>query len=177
MAKYVVSTILLVIVAILYLGYRMGLHQNVNVELQTEGPFYLLHAPHIGPYHMIVPTIETVEKYVKAHGGDCRFSFGEYLDDPKTVAEDRLRSRGGCFVDSSWKDKTGGYQLDERPPRRYLVLKFSGSPGVAPLVVYPRAEREMRLQKLKPEGAVIERYEILGDKSGETTYFFPVAPM
>lgn len=177
MLKYITITVLIVIAGIISLCFRLGVFKNVSVRVAMEEPFDLIFAEHTGPYHKIVPVIEKVETWVRSNGGKCNISFGEYLDDPKLVPEDRLKSRGGCVAEPgiNWAERLQSnpeIKFESRPSGKYLVLWWDGSPSLAPLLVYPKAEREARERGLKISGPVLEFYQILGQKEGVTRYLF-----
>lgn len=156
---------------------RIGAFKEVTIETGERGPYKVVSRLHEGAYHRIAPVIEEVEKWARANGEKCQFSFGEYLDDPQAVDEDRLRSNGGCVVDKDWS--TGlpeGYVTREIAKRHYLVANFEGAPGIGPLRVYPRAMEEIEKLGKKVEGPIIEMYEVLSDKAVRTTYLFPISP-
>ncbi|MEK7357621.1 MAG: GyrI-like domain-containing protein, partial [Bdellovibrionota bacterium] len=151
--------------------------KEVTIEVSEQGPYKVVSHEHTGAYHLIAPVILDVEKWAKANGESCRFSFGEFLDDPKVVDEDRLKSSGGCVVEKDWS--TGlpaGHVYREISRRTYLVAKFDGAPGIGPMKVYPRAMRAIEERGKKLEGPVIEMYEVLPGDQVITTYLFPIQP-
>jgi AraC family transcriptional regulator len=173
--KYILAT--LGLIAALFLGVYIyvGGYKPVTTEITDKGPFRLVYKAHLGAYHKIGVVLEEVEKWAKANGEICKLTFGEYLDNPKIVDEDRLQSHGGCLVDKSWTSGLPeGFQYREIPKREYLAAVFEGAPSIGPMKVYPRADSIMREQGYKPDGAVIETYEILSPKTVETRYYFPI---
>lgn len=155
---------------------RVGAFKDVAIEVGERGPFKVVSKRHDGAYHKIVPVIEEVEKWARANSEPCRLSFGEFLDDPKVVDEDRLKSNGGCVVEKTWESGLPeSYSYREIPQREYLVAKFDGAPGIGPLKVYPRATREIEALGRKVDGPIIEMYEILPGDRVLTTYLFPLA--
>jgi effector-binding domain-containing protein len=130
MLKYFLATLLIVTLAVFTLIYRLGGFMNVDVEFKEEGPFQIAYQTHLGPYHTIVATIEAVEREVKSKGDPCRFSFGEYLDDPKTTAEDRLRSRGGCFVEANSSLLTNGMKTSGNVTEKSVTINANGDSAI-----------------------------------------------
>lgn len=166
----VLATILTLVVALLL---YVGAFKPVTVAIEEAGPFRMVYKSHIGPYHKIVPTIEEVEKWAAANGEPCTISFGEYLDDPRVVDEDRLRSFGGCLVEGDWTDRLPeGFQFKEVPRQEYVTAIFTGAPSISPLKVYPKAFKYMESMNLKHEGAIIEMYEKLPNSGIRTRYLF-----
>ena len=153
----------------------VGAYKPVQTEIGDAGPYRLLYKKHLGPYHEIVKTLNEVEAWAHEHGEKCSLTFGEYIDNPKLVAEDRLESNGGCVVENAFT--TGlpeGFAYREIPKREYLMATFDGAPSIGPLKVYPKADKIMEHQGLQPDGSVIEVYEILSSKAVKTRYYFPV---
>lgn len=175
------STLALAIAAAGSLAYRLGAFKDVQVERRFDGPYFAVSKEHMGAYHKIATIISEVEAWAKANGEPCLLSFGEYFDNPETVDEDRLRSRGGCLT-SNDKIKTlassgqlpVGYSAASIAARDALVANFAGSPAIGPWKVYPKVMADMKTLDLELNGPVLEIYEILSPTSGRTRYVFPV---
>lgn len=156
--------------------FKLGVHKDVHLTRLDEGPFRQVYKLHVGPYHKTVSTIVAVEEWAKSAGEKCELSFGEYLDNPKQVDEDRLQSNGGCFVtgDYSAAALPKDFKYREIARRNYIVATFAGSPSIAPYKVYPKA-----LEYFKKEigrdftGAVMEVYKIVSEKEVDTKYYLP----
>ena len=167
------------LVLFLYLFQYTGAFKNVVVATDMRGPYSVIYKDFTGPYHKIVPTIEEVETWSKAHGLKCRLSFGEYFDDPNQVEEGRLHSRGGCLIDSLAGEKLNvelpqDFKTDIIASTKAVVALFDGAPGIGPLKVYPKAEDYILKNNLKKKGSVLEIYEIFDQKSMQTTYIWPI---
>lgn len=161
----------------IFLANYLGAFKGVDISRQTQGPFKTVYLEHVGPYHKVNKVIEQVENYMKTQNYTCGRTFGEYLDDPRTVEEARLRSRVGCLVETVPQNMPEGFLSGEIPQRNYVVAVFTGSPGIGPLKVYPRVNDFMSREGLKQSDAVIEIYEIhsITEKNAmTTTYLFPV---
>lgn len=178
MGKVFLATVGLFAAAAAWFLFRVGYFSPVASSVESISALSLVFLDHVGPYHLIVPKIDEVERKVQKLNLKCQ-SFGEYLDDPKSMAEDRLRSRGGCIVGESelntikrnaaFSDSQSKFET--RAPFRALTLKWSGAPSFSPLVVYPRAHQELTARGLKPLGPVMELYDLA---KGETTYYFAI---
>ena len=173
------------VVFILYLSQYTGAFKDVLVSADQRPALQIIYKDHTGAYHKIVSTIEEVETFAKSKGLKCRLSFGEYFDNPDTVEEGRLRSRGGCVIDplvaeeavTVEKLKTDlpkDFKTDILPATKAVVALFSGAPGIGPLKVYPKANDYIEKDKLVRKNNVIEIYEIFDAKSMQTTYIWPV---
>ncbi len=175
--KYLVSlTVLVVVGLIASLMLRLGSFKEVKLTEGERGPYKQVFKKHVGGYHRIVPVLEEVEKWVKANGEPCLLTFGEFIDDPDVVIEDRLRSTAGCFVEKKWDlVLPAGFGYREIPVYRYVIAEFDGAPSIGPIKVYPRAKDYIAAHNLKQVGPTYEIYEILSPERVKTTYLFPVA--
>ena len=118
------------------------------------------------------------EAWAKSIGEKCAISFGEYIDNPETTDEDRLRSRGGCVLSSAevlnGKSLPAGYSIANYDKRLAVVATFGGSPSIGPWKVYPKAKEFIEAERLSIAGPVLELYEVLSPTTGRTRYVFPV---
>ncbi|MGZ3770591.1 MAG: AraC family transcriptional regulator [Bdellovibrio sp.] len=176
--KYVLFFVLVAIISFsLFLANYLGAFKGVDISIAQQGPLKTVYMEHVGPYHKVNKIIEKVETYMKSRGITCGRTFGEYLDDPQTVEEARLRSKVGCIVENPPPNLPEELKVGEIPARKYVVAVFTGSPGIGPLKVYPRVSDFMVKNNLKQTGAVVEIYEIQSIKEKNamtTTYLFPV---
>ena len=174
--KYIILFALFVVAGfVLSLFFRLGAFREVTINTGNEGPLRIVYKVHIGAYHKIVPVIQEVETWAKAHGEPCRLSFGEYIDDPANSVEDRMHSNGGCLVEKVWAqtDLPADFIYREIPPRTYVKAEFDGAPSIGPLKVYPRVKKFMQEKNYRPAGPVIETYEVLPGDKVVTRYLFP----
>jgi AraC family transcriptional regulator len=177
MKKFIIGLLSTIAAFVLGVYLYLGGYRSVEISKAELGPHRFVYRLHVGAYHQIVPVIEDVEKWAKENGEPCRFSFGEFLNDPNTVAEDRLHSHAGCVVDKEWMSGLPeSFRYREEPQRLYVQATFEGAPSIGPLKVYPRARKFLEGQGLVEEGPVIEIYEILPDNKVRTQYLFPVRP-
>lgn len=163
-----------IVIFVFYLAHYLGSFKPVLIAEKNAGPFHMIYKSHIGPYFKIVPTIEEVEKWAKEKGIDCHLTFGEYLDDPQTTEEARLRSNGGCLVSEVPANLPEGFSTKTIPERHYVTAVFEGSPGIGPMKVYPKVQTYAQEQKLPLEEVVMEVYEVHSAESMTTTYYFPI---
>lgn len=184
MIKHVFFAVTIGLIAFsLYLAQYTGAFKSVYVGLDERGPYTLIYKDHVGAYHKIVEKIQLVEAWAKENKLECKLTFGEFFDDPSTTEEGRLKSRAGCLIDSKNTAalatlKTLTLPADilqaEYAKTKVVVALFTGSPGIGPLKVYPKAESFINESKLKRKGFVIEIYEVLDPKTMNTTYLFPI---
>ncbi len=163
-----------IVVYVLYLMNYLGSFKPVIIEEKSAGPLTMIYKKHVGPYHKIVPVIEEVEKWAKENGLDCKLSFGQYLDNPQTTEEARLRSQGGCLVEQVPAQMPEGFESQTIPLRKYVTAIFEGSPGIGPMKVYPKVYEYSESQRLRLEEWVMEVYQVHSPEAMTTTYYFPV---
>jgi AraC family transcriptional regulator len=165
-------------VLVIYLYFYLGFSKPVELAQDHRGPMYLLYKAHTGPYHEIVPVLNEIEQWARGRSISCNRTFGEFLDDPKAVDQDRLRSHAGCLLDSSLSQQAqnqdqlpAGYTYEERPARKYVVARFGGSPAIGPFKVYPKVKEFIEANRLQTNDTAVEIYKINGKKV-ETEYLF-----
>ena len=161
----------------IFVVYRTGYLEPVDIGSGSQGPFVLIYKQHTGPYHKIAPVIDEVERTFKEANIDCPMAFGRFLHDPNVVPHDRLESHGGCALPTTTNAvekfaKSNNYQIDRIDKKEYLVATFNGSPSVGPLRVYPEVEAWMNKYGYKNKGPVIELYQTTGPDSLTTRYLF-----
>ena len=162
-----------------------GAFKSITIGVDQRGPYTLVFKEHTGAYHKIVSTIESVEKWAKDNKLKCRLSFGEYFDNPRIVEEGRLKSRGGCLIDpldpedqkifeSLKNNLPENFKTDIYSKTKAVVALFTGSPGIGPMKVYPKADEFMAKGQLTKKGPVLEIYEVFDPHSMQTIYIWPI---
>ncbi len=175
MVKYFFLSILTCFVGLgIYLYFHLGITRPVEIRIETIGPLHFVYTQHTGAYHQINSDISRVEAWAKQTQINCRQTYGEFLDDPKAVDQDRLRSRVGCVLDFLPETKPKEFLTETRAPKSYVVATYRGSPAVSPFTVYPKVEEFLAEQRLRSTAPVIEIYRVLDDTSVETRYLFPI---
>ncbi len=156
--------------------FRLGMNKEVAFEVRDLAAMRVLYLPHTGSYYKIAEKIEYVEKWAKANNVNCARTFGQYLDNPETVDEDRLQSHGGCIIDQLPKGVSPQDEMvvSELPARKYLVGSFDGAPSVGPYTVYPKAFEWMKKNSASLAGPTVEIYYVLSEKEVRTEYLFPL---
>lgn len=159
-----------------YLLIYLGALKSVQIE-QTEFPErWLLYKEHIGSYHKTVLAIEEVEKWAQKMGVRCEPSFGFYLDSPSDLAEDRLRSWGGCaFLSPPQFPVEPGFLVHHLPKATGLRAQFEGSPAISPYKVYGKVSSEANRLRLRLKEEVLELYTLKPEGGVHTEYQFTAA--
>ncbi len=165
-----------IVIFVSYVLFFLGAFKTVELKVDEVGPLRLLYIEHVGPYFKIVSKIEEVESWVKHSGGNekCEKSFGEYIDDPNMVEEDRLHSLGGCLVEQEPTGHPSEYKFTEIPRHQYLIASFSGAPSIGPYKVYPKAARWIENNGYKQTAPIIEVYQVISDRNVKTQFLFPI---
>jgi AraC family transcriptional regulator len=157
-----------------YLYFYLGVSEEVTLTRETRGEMHLVFKDHLGSYYKINSLLEEVEAWARAQQLDCSITFGEYLDDPNSVDEDRLRSRVGCVLPASPSVTVPPSMHSEiRPAGEYVVGHFKGAPSIGPYKVYPKAFKYIEKEGLKRRGPIMEQYKV-GSNTIQTEYLFPV---
>lgn len=156
----------------IYVYNYLGIKKPVEISQGTAGPFLFLYKDHRGPYHEIGPVIREVELWALKQNVPCAKTFGQYLDDPEGVDQDRLRSRGGCVLSVLPNGMAPqGFAVLKIPEKAYVIARFAGSPAAGPLTVYPAVKRYFREHRLVYPPTVIEIYSVSGSDV-TTEYLF-----
>lgn len=167
----------------LYLLQYTGAFKPVTLGTDERGPFLLVYKNHSGAYHKIVDDIQQVESWAKENKINCRYTFGEFFDDPGTVEEGRLKSRAGCLIenyDQKTEETIKNLKLPEDiqwtvyEKTKFVIALFSGSPGIGPYKVYPKIENYIKENKYIKKGSILEKYEVLDRHAMNTTYYWPI---
>jgi len=174
MIKWLLGTLLGVILGVAgYFYWYLGGWKTVTITESKMGPYYLIYKEHVGAYHKIAPVITEVEEWAKSQKIPCQKTFGEYFDDPQSVEEGRLKSRGGCIMTEKPNAQLPqNMNTHEIPEKDYVVANFEGSPAIGPMKVYPKVMKHFEAMQKKINGSVIEIYEVHSQTAMTTTYLF-----
>ncbi|MEK6774645.1 MAG: GyrI-like domain-containing protein [Bdellovibrionota bacterium] len=179
MIKNIFFTICAVLICfVIWFTYNVGFFQSVEIREEQMGPLSLAYKDHVGPYHQIIDAISAVEAWAKEKKIPCKKTFGEYLDDPQIVEHERLRSLGGCVIETPPSDLASGLPADihlkEIPQKNYVVGLFRGAPMIGPFKVYPKMEEYFHNHQLQKGTSIIEIYEMANEKDLLTKYLFEI---
>ena len=169
---FLAGAVFAIMLLVFFLVRHLGIFRTVTFDEEVRGPYYVTFQEHTGSYYQISEVISKIEAQIKAKNLDCAKTFGEYLDDPSQVDEDRLRSYGGCISENPYP-AIPGLQSAEFAKQKYVVARFSGSPAIGPWKVYSGAKRYLDQRRLVSRGETIEIYT-LNAGSISTEYLFPL---
>lgn len=174
----VVALAAVVTAAVIHWVFRLGYFAPIEISVVEHPELWTLSKDHVGPYHEIEPLIQEVEAWARGNQVPCDRTFGHFLDDPKRLDHERLRSRGGCLLPGPLKVRIPeGYQIRSLTGGKAIRAVFSGSPAIGPFRVYPLVQSRFQAEGLrqKTEAGVIEIYHPK-DGALETEYLFPSEP-
>ena len=135
--------------------FRLGGHLPVAIDkIENYPQVALLYKSHTGAYHKINDVIKEVEAWALEQNLPCKRTFGEYLDDPRTAEEARLRSHGGCVLDGIESVTMagvlpGGFEMRTLESQSYVRAEFEGAPSISPFKVYPKAMEYLEENRFK----------------------------
>ena len=175
LAKYLIVFVSFALVSFLItVAIYLGAFKDVQVTEKPLKPLTVLYTLHIGPYHKINEKILEVEKWAAKNGVTCKRTFGEFLNDPRKVDEDLLRSHAGCVVtERPDAPLPGHFQVREISFPSTVQARFDGSPSIGPFKVYPEIQEFFTQRSLRMPDSNFEFYEVDG-RDMTTTYVFPI---
>ena len=139
---------------------RLGSFKTVEIERKQAGErFVVLSRDHLGAYHKIAAVISEVETWARAHGEACAVTFGEYMDNPESTDEDRLRSRGGCVLtDANKTEELKKLIAGGEPDTKSAEGKAAGAASSAPAAP-ASTERGLSISTIEIGDAVVATFE------------------
>lgn len=171
--RYVLLPLLFaLIIYAFYLAHYLGAFKSVLIEEKTSGPFHFLYKTHVGPYHKVNEALTEVETWAQQNQIQCQKTFGEYLDNPETVDEKRLRANVGCVLDQPIDKAPEGFLQKSLAPHKFVVARFEGASSIGPLKVYPRVKEYFRQMNYQYPETSLEIYQIHSQNAMTTEYFF-----
>lgn len=175
---FLLFTISGVIVFSITLYFKLGGYKAPTIELQrNQHQLQVIYKSHLGPYHKINDMIKSVEDWAFNNNVPCKQTFGEYLDIPGTIADERLRANAGCVTTMTVENLPADIHQKSIPARDYIYASFEGSPAIGPFKVYPEVMDWAKEKRIQIDWPVIEIYNVIGPEKVKTEYLFPaIAP-
>ncbi|MFA5113902.1 MAG: GyrI-like domain-containing protein [Candidatus Margulisiibacteriota bacterium] len=168
----------LVLIVAAWLAY-MGVFSTPKVTVQKVGPYTLVYEEYVGPYSNTGKVIQRVYDGCTLEGVMTEKGFGIYLNDPKMVDQNKMRSEIGCVLEA--KDFGKARQLRKKFKIKTwrasdcLVAEFpirnNLSYMIGPFKAYPELNKAMNAKKAEL-GACMELYDMPARK---TLYIFQLA--
>lgn len=156
--------ILMAITLGIYLYFHLGVNQTVDIQIEELPEMHLIYKEHLGAYHLIANLIESIETTTALNQIPCSKTFGLYLDDPQGVESDRLRSLGGCLTNEANMQLPEGLNYKKLDPGYFVTARFSGSPAIGPMKVYPKIYEFIQSRGITAETSTMEIYTLSDDK-------------
>jgi|GEM_PF-3410116 AraC family transcriptional regulator len=156
--------------------YFAGLFDDMTLSTGVRGPYCTVYREHIGPFRQANTVLSDVGGYL----ADRRIpiparAFARFLDNPRRVKSQNLRSMVGYITDSLLADVKSPYVAAVIPPVRAVTgVQYARSflsKYVGPLKFYPRLLRFCKQENLEFNGPVMEIYDA---SSKKIEYIAPV---
>lgn len=167
-----------VISIVIYLAY-LGMFSTYDPVEKEMGPYTFVYEDFTGPYKETGPIFQKVYDALKAEGIKTERGMGIYFDDPRKVAEDKLRSKCGSIIEDKDAEKFDKVKdkfkvLAVEKGSAVVVtfpIKSSMSYMLGPMKCYPILNKYVKEKGYKPVGNAYELYDM---KKEVTYYVFPI---
>lgn len=179
MKKVIISVLVVVLIAMVFGIWYLGLFEPINLSESELGPYKYVYESYTGPYDNTGPIFEKLYKDLDIDGIKVTRGIGFYYDNPQEVAPEKLRSDCGAIIEEpdyskieALKDK---YHLKDFPKTPVLMARFPIrnmlSFMIGPMKVYPKMAESFDLKKYKPAEYGLEVYDM---PNSVTYYAFPL---
>ena len=118
-----IGAVLIVVGFIWFMSY-MGMFSKPLISERDMGPYSVVYEEYTGPYQNMGKVFEKISGEMKAEGIETPRGLGIYLDDPRKVAPDKLRSQGGLIIESKDQPKVPELKM------KYKVMEINVAPCV-----------------------------------------------
>jgi effector-binding domain-containing protein len=157
---------LLIISAMMYANYNG--FSNVRFQIKKEGGEKLLYREVSGPYSQTGAELNKIKFDLnKEFKIESIREFGMYLDDPRKVDKDKLRSEVGCILEDAdtaqifWlKSK---FKIKVCPVKEYITTEFPYKGRISIMIglmkVYPAIMKYAKANGYAETGPVMEVYD------------------
>lgn len=173
----VIVIIILIALAAAYLAL-MGAFNPIKVEEKVMGPMVVVYTDYKGDYSKVGPVMEKFsDELIDKYKINPAKGIGIYLDNPKQVKSENLRSKLGFILDASDSQKIAAikkeYKVMTLKKANYATAQFPFKNKLSIIIgvikVYPQLQRYMQAKNYKMTPA-LEVYEM-----GKTiTYAFEI---
>ena len=155
---------------IVFMSY-MGMFSRPVISERDMGPYSVVYEEYTGPYENMGKIFKKITDEMKAEGVETSKGLGVYLDDPKKVSPDKLRSQGGLIIER--KDLPKVPELKQK----YSVMEINAAPCVViefpiknnlsymlgPIKNYTILSKYFELKNYQP-GRIYEIYDMANKK-------------
>ncbi|AXR60480.1 GyrI-like domain-containing protein [Leptospira mayottensis] len=180
MKIFALSILVLGLLLVVFLFY-MGAFDQVRIQEETKGPFYVLSHERVGDYRNVGLIFEVLQKELPEKGIRDFKLFSIYLDNPNDVPKEKLRCEVGALFAEPLSKVPEGLSLDLKtrtiPSRKYIFAEFPLKNFLSIFLgiykVYPKLFRACEERGCDLKGrASMEIYEPLTEH--KTTYLLPI---
>lgn len=156
------------ILALIGFGYYYGAFDDIPIEEKMMGPYTLVYQSNKGPYTDAgIVLFDIYEDLRKNYEITTTKGFGIYYDDPKKVAQDKLRSDLGIVLEpkdfAAIERLQKKYQIKKWEQKTAIVATFpylgNASPILGAFRVYPVLAQYLNKHQLTME-SVMELYDV-----------------
>lgn len=161
---------LTVIVTLIFANY--GGFSKVNFQVKEEGGDYLVYRKITGPYKQTADMIYKLHYELKNENIETYKSFGIYYDNPKVVAQNKLRSEAGCILETADTAKTywlrAKFNIKVYPVKKYITAEFPFKGRMSIMIglikVYPAMNKFIKDNGYSEAGPIMELYDMPNKK-------------
>lgn len=178
MKKLLIGTLSVLMFILIFLVYS-GLFSKISIQEMDLGPFDLAYEDHVGNYSdagkIFSRMYDTIEKDFSIKP---ERSFGIYLDDPRTVPAEKLRSELGFIIDEKdagrMDDLKTRFKVRKLERKKYAAVLFPYRNPISIFIGIMRVYTPLA-QYIKDKGYKTEYGLEIYDRSlKRTTYAFTI---
>ncbi len=177
-SKFSLITVAVILISFFSFLIYSGLFSSVKIEEKKMGPYKVVYEDHKGSYSKISPVMDSVFKSLKSEGIESAVGIGIYYDNPSTVAEADLKSKGGCVISKDdfirFEKIQTKFKVIDIPQYNCITLEFPFKTKISILIGiikgYPLIKNYINEKKLNTVDAPYELYE----NNKKMTIVFPI---
>jgi DNA gyrase inhibitor GyrI len=160
-------TILFTLGVLTYIGF----FSKARIELAEKGPYTIVCLSNTGPYYKTIKKIEKVKQMLAGTPVRILEPCGLYYDNPRTVPQNKLRSKAGVLVKDIVSAKPP-LEIVTIPKRQVAVGTIKANPGLVGVKVYPKLKEWLWQKGFQGGTPALEIYH----KNGTVECQIPIVP-
>lgn len=150
-----------IVVGFIWFMSYMGMFSRPLISERDMGPYTVVYEDMTGPYENMGRVIQKLYGELKAEGIETSRGLGVYLDNPRKVAPDKLRSQGGPIIEQKDLPKASGLK------KKYNVMEINVAPCV--VIEFPvKNDLSYMLGAIKNYAILSKYFEIKDYQMGRT---------
>lgn len=159
---------LILAISIIVWGYYGGF-EKTDCRIESQGGELLAYKKMTGDYAQSAKLMDEIyHSLMNDYEVETYKGFGIYYDNPKEVEKSKLRSEIGCIIEEKDSSKVSEIKkvlsVKTFPRKKYVVIEFPFKGKLSIMVglmrIYPAMNKFIQEKNLKPEGFVMEIYDI-----------------